>query len=117
MWELLTYGARPYEHVPARDVPELLEKGERLSQPSICSIDVYMLMIKCWMLDAESRPSFKELSDEFAKMARDPGRYLAIAGDKHMRLPAFTVQVQYPVSFWLFLTMLLTPLYKNIFIN
>jgi len=31
-----------------------------------------------WMLDAESRPSFRELADEFAKMARDPGRYLVI---------------------------------------
>jgi len=30
------------------------------------------------MLDAESRPSFRELADEFAKMARDPGRYLVI---------------------------------------
>jgi hypothetical protein len=31
-----------------------------------------------WMLDADSRPSFRELADEFAKMARDPGRYLVI---------------------------------------
>lgn len=31
-----------------------------------------------WMLDAESRPSFHELAEEFAKMARDPGRYLVI---------------------------------------
>ena len=30
------------------------------------------------MLDAQSRPNFKELADEFAKMARDPGRYLVI---------------------------------------
>ena len=30
------------------------------------------------MLDANSRPGFKELADEFAKMARDPGRYLVI---------------------------------------
>lgn len=30
------------------------------------------------MLDAMSRPSFKELAEEFAKMARDPGRYLVI---------------------------------------
>lgn len=30
------------------------------------------------MLDAESRPSFIELAGEFAKMARDPGRYLVI---------------------------------------
>lgn len=92
IWELLTYGGRPYENVPAREVPELLEKGERLPQPNICTIDVYMLMIKCWMLDAESRPSFKELADEFAKMARDPGRYLVIQGDKLMRLPSYSSQ-------------------------
>lgn len=45
-----------------------------------------------WMLDAESRPSFRELAEEFAKMARDPGRYLVIAGDKLMRLPDYTSQ-------------------------
>ncbi|XP_014284376.1 epidermal growth factor receptor [Halyomorpha halys] len=92
IWELLTYGGRPYESVPAREVPELLEKGERLPQPNICTIDVYVLMIKCWMLDAESRPSFKELTDEFSKMARDPGRYLVIQGDKLMRLPSYSSQ-------------------------
>jgi L1 cell adhesion molecule len=94
VWELLTYGERPYENVPARDVPELLEKGERLPQPAICTIDVYMIMIKCWMLDAESRPSFKELADDFAKMARDPGRYLVIQGDRFMRLPSYSSQVR-----------------------
>jgi len=47
VWELFTYGARPYESVRAKDVPGLLEKGERLSQPNICTIDVYMIMIKC----------------------------------------------------------------------
>ena len=88
----MTYGGRPYENVPAREVPDLLEKGERLPQPCICTIDVYMIMIKCWMLDAESRPSFKELAEEFAKMARDPGRYLVIQGDKLMRLPSYTQQ-------------------------
>nr|CAI5863737.1 unnamed protein product [Callosobruchus analis] len=90
VWELLTFGGRPYDNVAARDVPELLEKGERLPQPSIASIEVYMIMIKCWMLDAESRPCFKELEDDFSKMAQDPGRYLAIPGDKFMRLTNFT---------------------------
>ncbi|XP_064646613.1 epidermal growth factor receptor-like isoform X2 [Lineus longissimus] len=94
VWELFTYGQRPYENVRARDVPDLLEKGERLPQPSICTIDVYMIMIKCWMLDAESRPSFRELADEFEKMARDPGRYLVITGDKLMRLPSHNVDTQ-----------------------
>ncbi|XP_044271495.1 epidermal growth factor receptor isoform X2 [Tribolium madens] len=82
IWELLTFGGRPYDNVPARDVPELLEKGERLPQPEGCSIDVYMILVKCWILDAESRPSFKELAEDFGKMARDPCRYLAISADR-----------------------------------
>lgn len=45
-----------------------------------------------WMLDAESRPPFKELAEEFVKMSRDPGRYLVIPGDKLMRLPSYTPQ-------------------------
>lgn len=52
--------------------------GERLTQPQICTIDVYMIMIKCWMLDPASRPTFIELGDNFTEMSRDPGRYLFI---------------------------------------
>uniref|UniRef100_A0A8D9BMT9 Receptor protein-tyrosine kinase n=1 Tax=Cacopsylla melanoneura TaxID=428564 RepID=A0A8D9BMT9_9HEMI len=93
IWELLTYGARPYENYQARDVPLLIEKGERLPQPPICTLDLYMkVMLQCWMPRPEARPCFKELAEEFAKMARDPGRYLAIPGDRFMRLPPFTTQ-------------------------
>lgn len=47
VWELMTFGAKPYEGIPAREIPDLLEKGERLPQPPICTIDVYMIMVKC----------------------------------------------------------------------
>jgi len=47
LWELFTYGQRPYESVRAQDMCSILEKGERLPQPAICTIDVYMLMVKC----------------------------------------------------------------------
>lgn len=93
VWELLTFGGKPYDNVPAREVPELLEKGDRLPQPSICTIEVYLIIISCWTLDAESRPGFKELADDFSKMARDPGRYLTIPGDKFMRLQNILSQV------------------------
>ncbi|XP_077997222.1 receptor tyrosine-protein kinase erbB-4-like isoform X2 [Glandiceps talaboti] len=87
-WELMTFGGKPYEGVKARDVPDLLEKGERLSQPQICTIDVYMIMLRCWMLDADSRPTFPELMEEFTKMARDPQRYLVIENDGNEPLPS-----------------------------
>ncbi|XP_077974626.1 receptor tyrosine-protein kinase erbB-4-like isoform X2 [Styela clava] len=81
VWELMTFGKKPYENVPAREVHTLLERGERLVQPATCTIDVYMLMIKCWTVDPDSRPTFRELVEDFGKMARDPSRYLVIAND------------------------------------
>lgn len=108
IWELLTFGGRPYDQIPARNVPELLESGKRLDQPKGCSIDVYMILVKCWFLDAESRPSFNELAENFGKMARDPGRYLAILGDEFMRLRNHSNQVCY-------LFLLLTFVYEHIF--
>ncbi|XP_050360922.1 epidermal growth factor receptor isoform X1 [Nymphalis io] len=92
IWEILSYGARPYANISARNVPELIENGLKLPQPSICTLDIYCIMVSCWMLDADSRPTFKQLADTFAEMARDPGRYLVIPGDKFMRLPSYSTQ-------------------------
>ncbi|KAM9828874.1 receptor tyrosine-protein kinase erbB-3b isoform 1-T3 [Syngnathus typhle] len=78
VWEMMSFGAEPYGSAPAQEVPCLLEKGERLSQPPICTIDVYMVMVKCWMIDENIRPTFKELASDFTRMARDPPRYLVI---------------------------------------
>uniref|UniRef100_A0A8C7WJ24 Receptor protein-tyrosine kinase n=1 Tax=Oncorhynchus mykiss TaxID=8022 RepID=A0A8C7WJ24_ONCMY len=86
VWELMTFGAKPYDLIPARDIPELLEGGERLPQPLICTIDVYMIMVKCWMIEPDSRPKFKELVTEFSAMARDPPRYVVIQNDDKMSL-------------------------------
>ncbi|MEJ1277338.1 erb-b2 receptor tyrosine kinase 2 [Cricetulus griseus] len=78
VWELMTFGAEPYAGLRLAEIPDLLEKGERLAQPQICTIDVYMVMVKCWMIDENIRPTFKELANEFTRMARDPPRYLVI---------------------------------------
>ncbi|XP_037547351.1 receptor tyrosine-protein kinase erbB-2 [Nematolebias whitei] len=84
VWELMTFGSKPYNTIPARDIPNVLEGGERLPQPPICTIDVYMIMVKCWMIDPESRPKFKDLVQDFSLMARDPSRFLVIKNDEQM---------------------------------
>uniref|UniRef100_A0AAQ5XA83 Receptor tyrosine-protein kinase erbB-2 n=1 Tax=Amphiprion ocellaris TaxID=80972 RepID=A0AAQ5XA83_AMPOC len=84
VWELMTYGSKPYDTIPAREIPDVLEGGERLPQPLICTIEVYMIMVKCWMIDPESRPKFKDLIIEFSAMARDPPRYVVIQNDEDM---------------------------------
>ncbi|XP_041823453.1 melanoma receptor tyrosine-protein kinase-like isoform X2 [Melanotaenia boesemani] len=81
VWELMTFGSKPYDGIPASEIASVLERGERLPQPPICTIDVYMIMVKCWMIDPCCRPRFRELVGEFSQMARDPSRYLVIQGD------------------------------------
>lgn len=51
------------------------------------------------MLDADSRPSFDELTDEFAKMARDPGRYLVISVSIFKYLLNFPVRIYFYLSY------------------
>ncbi|MXQ97787.1 hypothetical protein E5288_WYG018357 [Bos mutus] len=87
VWELMTFGAEPYAGLRLAEIPDLLEKGERLAQPQICTIDVYMVMVKCWMIDENIRPTFKELANEFTRMARDPPRYLVIKVSRDLEVP------------------------------
>lgn len=48
---MMSFGAEPYNTMRPQDISDLLEKGERLSQPQICTIDVYMVMVKCECTD------------------------------------------------------------------
>ncbi|KAK9965207.1 hypothetical protein ABG768_004308 [Culter alburnus] len=86
VWELMTFGMKPYDLIPARDIPELLERGDRLPQPLVCTTEVYMIMVNCWMIDPDSRPRFKDLMEEFTAMSRDPPRYVVIQNDDQMSL-------------------------------
>jgi L1 cell adhesion molecule len=47
VWELLTFGERPYKDTPIQHIPVLLERGERLPQPASASLELYMMLIKC----------------------------------------------------------------------
>ncbi|KAK7878770.1 hypothetical protein WMY93_030930 [Mugilogobius chulae] len=98
IWEMMSYGVEPYTNMRPQEVPDLLEKGERLSQPQICTIDVYMVMVKCWMIDENIRPTFKELANEFTRMARDPPRYLVIKEDCSQPESAVDEQAQRSVD-------------------
>ena len=55
--------------------------GRRLDQPATCSIDLYKVLLKCWMLDANSRPDFSALSIDFNKFCMDPLRYISTLVD------------------------------------
>ncbi|XP_031623661.1 epidermal growth factor receptor [Contarinia nasturtii] len=90
IWEIISFGKRPYEDIAAINVPEEIEAGKKLEMPEICTLEVYCVLLSCWQIDADSRPTFKILVDEFEKFKSDPGRYLHIPGDSYYRSPQYT---------------------------
>ncbi|VDN95949.1 unnamed protein product [Rodentolepis nana] len=83
LWEIFTFGKQPYENIATTDIKDHVMKGARLSQPEICTLDTYMVMVRCWMEEQESRPTFLELMKCFHKYCQTPGRYLYIEGDEY----------------------------------
>ena len=47
MWEILTFGARPYGDQTTKDVIIYIDRGNRLSQPATCTLELYSSMLSC----------------------------------------------------------------------
>ena len=78
LWEIFTFCAKPYAELEQLEVISSIIKGVRLARPPIASIDVYTILLRCWLEKPYTRPSFKELSDEFEKMCIEPKLYLSL---------------------------------------
>ncbi|VDL89373.1 unnamed protein product [Schistocephalus solidus] len=62
LWELFTFGERPYANIDTADVKRYVLEGGRLMQPDICTLDAYqLLLLSCWRENPEARSSFIEL--------------------------------------------------------
>lgn len=77
LWEIFTFCAKPYSEIETINIINYLKKGVRLSQPKIASIEVYAILLKCWLENPCSRPSFKELNSIFSRMCIEPKNYLS----------------------------------------
>lgn len=71
MWEIFEYGKVPYPTMSNEETLSQVLKGYRLSQPNGCPDPIYKLMLRCWAVNPEARPTFSQifqrLSEEFAK--------------------------------------------------
>ncbi len=47
VWEVLTFGARPYGSKGVRELVKGVEAGERLEQPATCTIEIYAVLLEC----------------------------------------------------------------------
>ena len=67
LYELITYGCRPYPAMNNTEVVDALQKRYRMPCPNGCPDKLYALMRKCWKEEASSRPTFKALSHRLKK--------------------------------------------------
>ncbi|XP_053317672.1 ephrin type-A receptor 5 [Spea bombifrons] len=72
MWEVMSYGERPYWEMTNQDVIKAVEEGYRLPSPMDCPAALYQLMLDCWQKDRNSRPKFEEIVNMLDKMIRNP---------------------------------------------
>ena len=78
LWEIFTFCAKPYAELEQKDIAISIVKGTRLAKPQMASVEVYKILLSCWMENANVRPTFQYLSDEFTKMYNEPKRYLSV---------------------------------------
>uniref|UniRef100_UPI00398F2A19 ephrin type-A receptor 7-like isoform X2 n=1 Tax=Pristiophorus japonicus TaxID=55135 RepID=UPI00398F2A19 len=72
MWEVLSYGERPYWDMSNQDVIKAVEEGFRLSAPMNCPSRLHQLMLECWQKDRNDRPKFAQILSILNKMGRNP---------------------------------------------
>uniref|UniRef100_A0A3B4FG65 Ephrin type-A receptor 7 n=1 Tax=Pundamilia nyererei TaxID=303518 RepID=A0A3B4FG65_9CICH len=72
MWEVMSYGERPYWNLTNRDVIKSVEEGYRLPAPMGCAAALHTLMLDCWQKDRNERPRFCQIVTVLDKLIRNP---------------------------------------------
>lgn len=72
MWEVMSYGERPYWDMSNQDVIKAIEEGYRLPAPMDCPPGLHQLMLDCWQKDRAERPKFDQIVSVLDKMIRNP---------------------------------------------
>ncbi|XP_064161427.1 ephrin type-A receptor 8 [Anguilla rostrata] len=72
MWEVMSYGERPYWNLTNRDVIKSVEEGYRLPAPMACPGALHTLMLDCWQKDRNERPKFCQIVTVLDKLIRNP---------------------------------------------
>ncbi|KAL4630648.1 protein-tyrosine kinase 6-like [Arapaima gigas] len=62
LYEIFTYGGVPYPDLKSHEVYDLITSGYRMPLPPNCPNSIYKVMLSCWILNPEERPSFGSLT-------------------------------------------------------
>ncbi|KAG8590765.1 hypothetical protein GDO81_006888 [Engystomops pustulosus] len=79
VWEVMSYGERPYWEMSNQDVIKAVDEGYRLPPPMECPAALYQLMLDCWQKDRNNRPKFEQIVSILDKLIRNPSSLKVIA--------------------------------------
>ncbi|XP_056651697.1 ephrin type-A receptor 2 isoform X1 [Monodelphis domestica] len=72
MWEVMSYGERPYWELSNHEVMKAINEGFRLPAPMDCPSAIYQLMMQCWLQERTRRPKFPDIVSILDKLIRAP---------------------------------------------
>uniref|UniRef100_A0A3Q0SG08 receptor protein-tyrosine kinase n=1 Tax=Amphilophus citrinellus TaxID=61819 RepID=A0A3Q0SG08_AMPCI len=85
MWEVVSYGERPYWDMNNQDVIKAIEEGYRLPAPMDCPVVLHQLMLDCWERDRAERPTFSQILNMLDKLIRNPGTLRRTGGERYLK--------------------------------
>ncbi|XP_011472277.1 ephrin type-B receptor 3 isoform X6 [Oryzias latipes] len=71
MWEVMSYGERPYWDMSNQDVINAVEQDYRLPPPMECPTALHQLMLDCWVKERNLRPKFTQIVATLDKLIRN----------------------------------------------
>ncbi|XP_047441761.1 ephrin type-B receptor 4b-like isoform X2 [Mugil cephalus] len=72
MWEVMSYGERPYWDMSNQDVINAIEQDYRLPPPPECPSPLHVLMLDCWQKERANRPRFCDVVAALDRLIRNP---------------------------------------------
>uniref|UniRef100_A0A673KRW6 receptor protein-tyrosine kinase n=1 Tax=Sinocyclocheilus rhinocerous TaxID=307959 RepID=A0A673KRW6_9TELE len=81
MWEVMSYGERPYWDMSNQDVIKAIEEGYRLPPPMDCPVSLHQLMLDCWQKERAERPKFSQIVNMLDKLIRNPNSLKRTGGE------------------------------------
>ncbi|KAM4564631.1 ephrin type-B receptor 4b-like [Fundulus diaphanus] len=72
MWEVMSYGERPYWDMSNQDVINAIEQDYRLPPPPDCPASLHALMLDCWQKERANRPRFCDIVGGLDRLIRNP---------------------------------------------
>uniref|UniRef100_G3PRQ8 receptor protein-tyrosine kinase n=1 Tax=Gasterosteus aculeatus aculeatus TaxID=481459 RepID=G3PRQ8_GASAC len=79
MWEVISYGERPYWEMSNQDVIKAIDEGYRLPAPMDCPVVLHQLMLDCWEKGRSDRPKFGQIVTILDKLIRNPASLRELA--------------------------------------